>query len=142
MNNSTLELFKETDVADLIAKNGQLMDLMMSSATGSNVNLILQPNQAALKNYSDEQIFTLSEATFKAQFAAAGMDVKAYEPVEMQVGGETRTVLHITLSANGTEMEEYQIWLRPEAEYMGVLTVAIADGSDVQPILDGITKLN
>lgn len=142
VNNITAETLAGTDVAELIGKNGQFMDMMMAGSTGSNINLMLQPKQAVLDAYSDEQIFTLSEATFKAQFEAAGMEVKSFEPVEMQVGGETRTVLHIGMRTNGMELDEYQIWLRNEADYMGVLTLAIMDGSDPQPILDGITKLN
>ena len=142
VNNITAETLAGTDVAELIGKNGQFMDMMMAGGTGSNMNLMLQPKQAVLDAYSDEQIFTLSEATFKAQFEASGMEVKSFEPVEMQVGGETRTVLHIGMRTNGMELDEYQIWLRNEADYMGVLTLAIMDGSDPQPILDGITKLN
>ncbi len=142
VNNVTAEIMAGTDVAELIGKNGQFMDMMMANLSGNNLNLILQPKQAVLDAYSDEQIFTLSEATYKAQFSAAGMETKVYEPVTMKVGGEDRTVLHLVMVSNGIEINEYQIWYRTDADYMGVLTVGLTDGSDVQPILDGITGLN
>ena len=59
----------------------------------------------------------------------------------MQVGGQERTVLHMVL-AGDPDVNEYQIWYRDSDAYMGILTVAIADGSDVQSILDGITSLS
>ena len=142
VNNITAELLGGSDIAELIGKNGQFMDLMLANLTGNNINLIIQPKQALLDSYSDMQIFTLSEQTFKAQFQSANMEVSTYEPITMQVGGEERTVLHIIVSASGVEMDEYQIWFRNASDYMGVLTLAIQDGSDPQPILDGITTLN
>lgn len=142
INNLTAETLAGTDVAELIGKNGQFIDMMMAGMTGSNINLMIQAKQPMLNSYTDEQIFTLSEQTFKSQFQSAGMEVSTYEPIAIQVGGEERTVLHIVLTASGTVMDEYQIWYRDNADYMGVLTLAIMDGSDPQPILDGITKLN
>ena len=142
VNNITAEVMADSDVAELIGKNGQFIDMMMASAATNNINLMIQASQPMLSSYSDEQIFTLSEQNFKAQFQASGLSVSKYEPVTMQVGGEERTVLHLVLSINDAEMDEYQIWFRNDSDYMGVLTLAIADGSDPQPILDGITKLN
>ena len=142
VNNITAETLAGSDVAELIGKNGQFIDMMMASAATNNINLMIQASQPMLSSYSDEQIFTLSEQNFKAQFQASGLSVSKYEPVTMQVGGEERTVLHLVLSINDAEMDEYQIWFRNDSDYMGVLTLAIADGSDPQPILDGITKLN
>ena len=141
VNNVTAELMSGTDVADYLNKNGQFMDMIMADAVGNSLNLLLQPRQAALDLYSDEQIFTLSENTFRAQFSAAGMEISTFEPLTMQVGGQERTVLHMVL-AGDTEVDEYQIWYRTEADFMGILTLAIVDGSDAQPILDGITALN
>ena len=141
INNMTGELLSSTDVADLLGKNGQFMDMMLANGSGNSVNLILQPKQEQLALYSDEQIFTLSESTFKEQFAAAGIEVSLYEPLTMQVGGQERTVLHMVL-AGDPDVNEYQIWYRDSDAYMGILTVAIADGSDVQSILDGITSLS
>lgn len=142
VNNMTAELFEKTDVAEVIAKSGQMMDLMMANTAGNSMNLILQPKQAALDLYSDEQIFQLSEETMKAQFGAAGMELKTFEPTTMSVGGQDRTVLHMVLNANGADVDEYQIWFREQSDYMGVLTLALMDGSEAQPILDGISTLN
>ena len=130
-----------TDVADFFTKNGQFMDMVLASPSGNSINLILQPSQALLASYSDEQVFTMSESTFKSQFAAAGLTLSVYEPLTMQVGGQERTVLHMVLSGD-VDVNEYQIWYRNSDACMGILTIALPDGSDVQPILDGITGLN
>lgn len=142
VNNTTAALFEKTDIADMIAKSGQMMDMMMSDISGNSMNLIIQPNQAALASYSDEQVFQLSEQAMKAQFESAGMSISTFEPKTVQVGGQERTALHLIMNANGAEVEEYQIWFRDRDKYMGILTVALTDGSDPQSILDGITTQN
>ena len=142
ISNMTVDAYKETDIAEIIEKSGQLMDLMMADLGGSNLNLLIQPKNAMLDAYTDEQIFTLSEEMFRTQFQSAGMEVKNYEAVAMEVGGEEHTVLHLLLTVQGVEVDEYQIWFRGDSDYMGIATLSIQDGSDPQPILDGITALN
>lgn len=141
-NNMSYEMFKDTDVGSLVKQAGQFMDMMMGEYTGSNLNLIIQPSNPLLVNYSDEQLFSLSAEMYKAQFKAAGMEIVTYEPVTKQVGGEDRTVLHIVLSISGVTADEYQIWLRNSSEYMGILTISLLGGTDPQPILDGVSTLN
>lgn len=70
------------------------------------------------------------------------MSISTFEPKTVQVGGQERTALHMVLSANGAEVDEYQLWFRDQDKYMGILTIALTDGSDPQPILDGITTQN
>ena len=142
VNNITADMLSGTDAADFIGKNGQLMDMMITDVKGNNANLIIQPKPEGLDRYTDEQIFTLSEESFKSYLSDAGMDLTVYEPLTMNVGGQDRSVLHMILSINGTEIEEYQLRYRNDSDYMGILTVAIQDGSDVQPILDGFTAIN
>jgi hypothetical protein len=48
----------------------------------------------------------------------------------------------MVLNTNGADVDEYQIWFREQSDYMGILTLALMDGSEAQPILDGITALN
>ena len=142
VNQLTAESLKDTDVADLIGRNGQFTDMMMVTLAGNSINLILQPENALLDMYTDEQIFTLSADAMKSQFTAAGYSVETFEPVKMEIAGQERTILHMVLNAGGVMADEYQIWLRSDCDYMGILTVAILDGSDPQPILAGITALN
>ena len=130
------------DFLDLIGRNGQFTDMMMVTLAGNSINLILQPKNALLDMYTDEQIFTLSADAMKSQFTAAGYSVETFEPVKMEIAGQERTILHMVLNAGGVMADEYQIWLRSDCDYMGILTVAILDGSDPQPILAGITALN
>ena len=129
-----------TDVAALLEQNGQVIDMMVSNETGSNnLNLLLQPDNPALDAYSDAEVFELSESAFRIQLKSAGMEISSYESATMKVGGKERTVLCLVLDYSGTEIREYQIWCRSKQTYMGVLTLAITNGSDPQPILDKIT---
>lgn len=140
-NNLTAELM-EGDTAELIKEAGQLMDMMMMNGASNNINLIIQPVNVLLSSFTDEQIYTLSEDAFRAQFASSPLEIKTYEVVTKQVGGEDRTVLHMILASDGTEADEYQIWFRENENYMGIMTLTIMDGSDPQPILDGISTFD
>lgn len=142
VNNITAQLLDDTRVAELMAQNGQMIIMALAGPNGNNVNLVIQPKNALLDLYDDEKIFQLSKATVEAQLKSAGMELQSYEVATMTVGGEERTVLNMEVTMSGITMREYQIWFRGSADYMGVVTVAIMDDADVQPILDGITSLD
>lgn len=142
VNGITADRMAGSAAAELIKKNGQLMDMMMSTVSGSSVNLLLQPQQKGLDAYSDEMVFQLAEESTKAQFAAANMSVETYEAVTVRLGSGEKTALHMVLNASGLVMDEYQIWFRTDGDYMGVLTVAMTGGAEAQPILDGITSIH
>lgn len=141
-NNLTSQLLKDTDMADLMARNGQMIIMALQGPDGSSVNLVLQPKNALLDFYTDEQIFQMSQATVEAQLQSAGMEVQSYESVSMQVGGEERTVLSMELLIMSATVREYQIWFRDGEDYMGVVTLTLVDDSQLQSILDGITTLD
>lgn len=141
-NNLTAQLFEDTDVAELMAQNGQMIIMALAGPNGNNVNLVIQPKNALLNLYDDEKVFQLSQATVEAQLKAAGMEPQSYEVATMTVGGEERTVLNMELSMMGVTMREYQILFRDSADYIGVVTVTFMDDADVQPVLDGITTLD
>ena len=138
MNGLTAEIVSGSDLAEAVKKAGQYMDLMMASGTGNSVNLIIQPMDNTITALSDKQLFNLLESNMKKQFEAAGMSLTTYETVEMNVGGEQRTVLHMVLN---NAVDEYQIWYRDRGNFMGFLTLAITDGADPAPILESITSL-
>ena len=141
VNNMTADAYKDTDVADAINNAGQYMAMMMANLTGSSYNLIVQPKNPLIDNYTDEQIFQNVESEMKKQFESANVRVNKFETVKLQVAGEERDVLHMVLDF-GYIMDEYQLWYRPEGgKYIGVLTLAIPEGSDPTPFLDWITKL-
>ena len=142
VNNITADMLKGTDTAELLKRTGQFTDMMASGGDGSTVNLLIQPNQASLDGFSDQQIFQLSEQTFKTQMQAAGMEVLSYEPITVQISGQDHDALHMVLKANGTELEEYQLWFRGSPEYMGVLTFALLGEGDLQEYLDCISLSN
>lgn len=142
-NNLTVEFLEGTDLAETIQKNGQMMDMMVQSTTdGSNANLMIQPAQAALNLYSDEQLYTLLEETYRAQMGAAGMEISSYEVEKFQALGEERDVLKIGIKMNDVELTEYQIWLRESTEYYGILTFTSLGGSEPQEFFDLLTRLN
>ena len=141
-NNMTLEFLKGTDAEELLAKNGQMIDMMVQDAAGSNANLVIQPNQAGLSAYSDQQVFELSESTYRSQMGTAGMEITEYETQTCTFLGEEKTMLRMVLKVGESELTEYQIWLRDNPDYMAVLTVTLMDETDPQTFLDGITRIN
>ena len=141
-NNLSAELFKDTNLSEIVESAGQAMDMMLSDGAQSSMNLIIQQEMPAIKAYTDEQVFKLSEMSIKSQISSAGWEIRDFNPKTMTVGGEDRMVLYMALTANGVKFEEYQIWFRTGGDYMGVLTLALMDGRDPQPYLDGIFTLH
>ena len=143
-NGLTVERFKGSSVAEMIEKNGSMFDMVMASATGDNVNLVLQPLPAGMDFYSDGQVFDLMKAGYYQQFEAAGMSLSSYEIEKANLFGEERDILHITLNYLGSQVTEYQIMLRePGCADYGIITVSyVAPDSDVQTMLDSFTRVH
>ena len=141
-NNLTVEALEGTDISEALAKNGQMMDMFMQRADNSNANLIIQPSQPLMAGYSDEQLFQLMEETYRAQLAGTGMELTSYEIQSYQIFGEDKNVLRLGVTVMGTEMVEYQIWLRDLPEYYGILTLTLTDGSDPAEFFAGLSHLN
>ena len=137
----TADAFADTKIAENIDKSGQLMDAMLTNNTGCSINLILQPQNVLLKNLSEEKVFQSLETQLKKQFEDAGIPVKSYEVVTKQVGGQDMTVLYMALDF-GVMMDEYQVWYRTSGKYLGILTLAVPQGTDPQPFLDCLKKLD
>ena len=142
VNSVTAQALENTDVAELIAKSGQFIDMLCSDVSGNNINLVIQPSQAVLDNYTDLQIFQLSEATITAQMQAAGMELLYYDPMTAQIDGEDHDALHMVLKIGGVDVEEFQFWFREGGDYMGVLTITLSGNMDLQDVLSCITRLN
>lgn len=152
----------DTDVAGLIAEKGRFMSMMMTEPGGGTINLIIQPNQPALEEQSDEQLLALAEQSMKKQFSEYSFQlnrsgviydcytlVKTSELLRVQTGGGERPAIHMLLDTVGLEqrtrteytlysVDQYQLWYHA-GEYMGVLTIVVKDAAELQPILDGIT---
>ena len=141
-NNLTMEAFEGTDMADAVSRSGQMMDMMVIDAVGNNANLMVQPAQALLAFYSDEQLYTLLEDTYRTQLEGSGMSLKTYEVQNYQVFGEERPILHLVLEMQGRTMDEYQLWIRDNASYTGILTLTLIQEESPQPFFDGISHLN
>lgn len=142
-NNISAELFEGSDIAETIKEAGQMVDMMAVKGDGSNANLVIQPAQAVMNVYTDKQIFDLLEPTYKAQFSSSGMEIKEYETVEMPVLGQDRAALRIVIEMSGIQMTEYQIWLRDNPDYYGVLTVTSTENtaSNTEALLEGVATI-
>lgn len=138
----SVEMWEDADAAELIASNGQIMDMGAMCADGSSVNLILQENPAALDGFTDLLIFQLSEEVITTQMKAGGMEVVYYDPMTAQISGEDHAVLHMVVKKDDVEIEEYQLWFRSGSDYMGILTFTLMGEEDLQDILNGVTTLN
>ena len=138
VNNVAADLLEGSDIGDLIAQNGQMTDMMLFNLNGSTVNLVIQPNQPLLAAYSDLEIFNLLETTFKTQMGAAGMNVNAFEVIQLKLGAEDKDVLHMTVSYSGVTIQQYQAWIR-DSNYIAVCTASITDDTDPQEFFNCIT---
>jgi hypothetical protein len=138
VNNMTVEAYEGTSVAESVSKAGQYMTMMMASPAGCSFNLLIQTKDKQYNLFTDEQLFTNSESEMKKQFESSGISMQKYEVLTLTIGGENRTVLHMILDF-GVLMDEYQLWYRTKnGNYMGVLTLAVPDGTDPQPYLECI----
>lgn len=143
-NNMSVDLFQDSDLADAIAQSGQLIDVIFSRDSGDNANMLIQPNNPALALYSMEQIFQLSEETYKTQFSAAGLELSTYETATVSFLGEDTTALHMVLSNETMTVDEYQLWATELSEdYMAIITVSFpTEGGDPQPLLDAFSTID
>lgn len=141
-NGLTVDMFEGTKVADAIDKAGQMIDMLVQSANGSNANLVIQASQPVLAIYNDDQLFTLMEDTYRDQLEGTGMEIKEYEVAQLRVFGEDRPALRMVLEMQGRSITEYQIWLRDNPSYSGILTMTLTDDGDPQAFFDGLSRLN
>lgn len=140
-NNLTVEMFEGTAAADALKQNGQLIDMMAAKLDGSNASLVIQPAQAMMAIYSDKQLFELLEETYKAQFKSSGLEIKEYEVVEMPALGTEKSALRLVLEMSGVEMTEYQVWLRDNPDYYGVLTITTMADTEPEALMEGISNI-
>ena len=142
LQNITYEKLDDENIADMISRNGTFTDMMMSNFLVNNLVLTIQPNQPLLASLSDEQLIYFFEDYFRERIPAMGAELYVYEPITMKVGGQNRTVLHMLCKSEGIYLDEYMIcYLDRNNEYMGFLVLTLAEDSNPQPILDGITNL-
>lgn len=142
VNNMLGEYFDSVNMGDLLKKNGYVIDMYVADAGSNNVNLTVQPYDKSLDAYDDEELFTLLEPTYKAQFSAAGMTINSFEVVKTNAFGKDTYAAAMELTANGTTLTEYQILLRGNSEYYGILTFAAQDASEIQNQIDALSHIN
>lgn len=148
-NELSLTAFRETDPKELMEQKGQLTLLMLENEAKGVLSLSVQPQQQELAEYSDAELFQrLRDSIVKnretVRFSGKQLAVQAYETHPMQLGGAVRTVLHIRLATTNNRgavqyfSDEYLIWCRGNEAWLGLLSLAIQDDSDPQPVLDAI----
>ena len=142
LNNYTKEKFKDTSVADAIEQTGQYIDFCAASnSSGNTINLLFQKNSTVLKLMSDKQIFEAMESSFKEQFKNSGITINDYKIVDGEFCGEAKSILHINITTNGTTLEEYQIWVRPDEDYIGIITFTFPGSNDPNEMLGYFSKI-
>ena len=136
-------MFEGTDIAEVVRTGGQLIDMAATRADGSNANLVIQPSQAVLSLYTDQELFEMLENSFTSQYAAAGMEVVSYEILDVPALGEGKAALHIGVKMSSIEMAQYQVWLRDNPDFYGVLTIT-SKSNDLKPetVLEGLSSLH
>ena len=141
--NFTMEMFEGTDAAEALRQAGQLIDMMASKGDGSNANLVIQESSSIMSLYSDKQLFELLKDTIAAQFENSGMEMATYEVLDLPALGEEHAALHLVIKMSGVEVSQYQIWLRDNPDYYGVLSVTSMDPEmEPQTLLDGLSRLH
>ena len=142
-NSIAADLLTEgSQIAEQLRENGQMIDMVLQKADGSNMNLVIQPGNVFLSLYSDEQLFELLKETYQTQLTEAGMEVKSYETMPMQIFGEERTILHMDVEMFSIPFSEYVLWVRDNPEYCGILTLTLAGGEDPQEYFDLLSRIN
>ena len=143
-NNLTGSLLEQTDFSEVVKKNGQFIDMVMNTADGSSVNLVISPNNASLETFTDEQIISMMQGMLQEQYEKLGMHVKEAEVRTMQFMGADKPVLVLDIEVNGSSIKMYQFFDREGSDdYYATNTITLFDEDlDVQTILDGYSRIH
>ena len=129
------ETYLKTDAAELIQSKEHLIVMTLVNYKDASAHLILSPAQQVMDGLTDEEIFSIMINQSEGQEAGE----PDLEILQLQVGGQDRTVLHRIQQQNGEEVDNYQLWLRGDEAFMGVLTIFTKKGADVRTILDEVS---
>lgn len=143
-NSLTADLLEQTDISELVKESGQLIDMCMSSAGGSSINLVISPNNAALKTVTDEQIISMMKDMLVEQYEKVGMHVVETEVKTMQYCGAQKPVLALDMEVNGAAIKMYQFFDRESSDdYYATNTITLfGDEIDAQTIMDGYSRIH
>ncbi|MBR0461956.1 MAG: hypothetical protein IJJ00_04505 [Erysipelotrichaceae bacterium] len=137
INNMTKEKFEGTKVETALEESGQFTDMMAQSSNGtSNINVIITTGGTALKLYTDEQLFTMTQSIYEEQLAGSGMTIKDYQIKKTVKNGEEKTYLYMLVEMDGASFKEYQVYVRPGSDYVGIATITLAVDEDPEPYLE------
>ena len=143
-NSLTADLLEQTDISDLVKQNGQLIDMCMSSDSGSSANLVISPNNASLKSVTDEQLISMMKDMLVEQYEKVGMHVVGSEVKTMQLFGSDKPVLVLDIEVNDTPIRMYQFFDRETSDdYYATNTITLFDEElDAQSIMDGYSRIH
>ena len=143
-NSLTADLLEQTDISDLVKQNGQLIDMCMSTASGSSANLVISPNNASLKSVTDEQLISMMKDMLVEQYEKVGMHVVEAEVKTMQLFGSDKPVLVLDIEVNDTPIRMYQFFDREASDdYYATNTITLFDDElDAQSIMDGYSRIH
>ena len=134
-NSLTADLLEQTDISDLVKQNGQLIDMCMSTASGSSANLVISPNNASLKSVTDEQLISMMKDMLVEQYEKVGMHVVEAEAKTMQLFGSDKPVLVLDIEVNDTPIRMYQFFDREASDdYYATNTITLStDTGTIHP---------
>ena len=143
-NSLTADLLEQTDISDLVKQNGQLIDMCMSTASGSSANLVISPNNGSLKSVTDEQLISMMKDMLVEQYEKVGMHVVESEVKTMQLFGSDKPVLVLDIEVNDTPIRMYQFFDREASDdYYATNTITLFDEElDAQSIMDGYSRIH
>lgn len=142
-NNLTVEMFEGTYAGEAVRQAGQLIDMVASKGDGSSANLVIQEAQALMTLYTDRQLFEIMQDTIKSQFENSGVELQTYEVLDLPAMGEDHAALHVVVNMSGFEVSQYQIWLRENPDYFGILSITSMDPElEPQTLLEGLARLH
>ena len=139
LNNATQDIMTG-DTAELMEKNGQFLDMFLSSADGRlSANLNFQLNDHKTDLLSDKALFEAMETAMRQQIQQMGMNVTAYTVETLQFLGEEKTCIHMEYGDLG--MNQYVLYFRNNTNYYAAMTFTVMGDGDVQQLLDCFSKL-
>ncbi len=137
VNNMTLENFKDTKMEETLKESGQVIDMFaVSNNQASNINVLITTGGLAIAGVSDEQIFTLMEDVYKEQLEGSNMTIKDYQVLKTTKNGKEKAYLCMKVELEGVSFDEYQIYVRTNSDYIGIVTITLMEGEDFEPILN------
>jgi len=118
------------EVLELL-ESGRILQSMSADPKEGGASLSVNVEKLGFKyiGYTAEEYDRLTKEDLRLSLEAAGIEVREIRTVTMNVFGEKRDILHLTLVAEGTTIDEFVVHVVRDG-YMATCTAASAYGYD------------